>query len=409
MKCPYEVPQYSKRLGIVRKCDMCHQRLAVGEAPACAQACPTEAIRVTIVNQAAVRARFRPEAPASPRLVPLSAATGQRQALPDDLDLSIAPTCLRKSYEFLPDSPDPSLTLPTTRYLPASLADLSAADHAALRLEKPHWPLIVMLLLSQAAAGLFLTACFVGPNHAVFSSAIASGASFLAAGLIAATLHLGRPLKAWRAFLGWRTSWLSRELLALNAFATAALIAVCLRSMPALCQWFTLSSALLGLVAVFASAMVYVDTGRPAWTGRVTFPNFFGATLVLGTTLGALLLSGTSQSDLAVSFAGIALAARSGLFVWRRIEQRAAFRSPRGPLQLNGRIVHELLPWTARADAALFILAVLATFFALANQGEFRAIWTGIAALATFGAETVARYVYFVASASKRMPGGILA
>src|SRR6185369_10554581 len=104
--------------------------------------------------------------------------------------------------------------------------------------------------------------------------------------------------------------------------------------------------------------------------------------------------------DLAVSFAGIALAARSGLFVWRRIEQRAAFRSPRGPLQLNGRIVHELLPWTARADAALFILAVLATFFALANQGEFRAIWTGIAALATFGAETVARYVYFVASAS---------
>jgi hypothetical protein len=36
-------------------------------------------------------------------------------------------------------------------------------------------------------------------------------------------------------------------------------------------------------------------------------------------------------------------------------------------------------------------------------------MWITVAALATFGAETIARYVYFVASASKRMPGGVLA
>src|SRR4029077_10214877 len=39
MKCPYDVPKYSASRGIVRKCDMCSSRLAVGEAPACAQAC----------------------------------------------------------------------------------------------------------------------------------------------------------------------------------------------------------------------------------------------------------------------------------------------------------------------------------------------------------------------------------
>ncbi|MEM6690554.1 MAG: 4Fe-4S dicluster domain-containing protein, partial [Planctomycetota bacterium] len=50
MMCPYEVPRYSERLGIVRKCDMCHQRLSVGEAPACVQACPNEAIAIKVVD-----------------------------------------------------------------------------------------------------------------------------------------------------------------------------------------------------------------------------------------------------------------------------------------------------------------------------------------------------------------------
>src|SRR5438046_521299 len=49
LKCPYDVPKFSSRLGIVRKCDMCHGRLAHGEAPACAQACPTSAIRIVNV------------------------------------------------------------------------------------------------------------------------------------------------------------------------------------------------------------------------------------------------------------------------------------------------------------------------------------------------------------------------
>ena len=53
MKCPYEVPQYSAQRGIVRKCDMCHDRLAVGEAPACVQACPSEAIRITLTQKEA--------------------------------------------------------------------------------------------------------------------------------------------------------------------------------------------------------------------------------------------------------------------------------------------------------------------------------------------------------------------
>ncbi|HVJ79453.1 MAG TPA: 4Fe-4S dicluster domain-containing protein, partial [Planctomycetia bacterium] len=54
LACPYDVPRYHTGLGIVRKCDMCSSRLAVGEAPACVQACPHEAIRIQVVDIASV-------------------------------------------------------------------------------------------------------------------------------------------------------------------------------------------------------------------------------------------------------------------------------------------------------------------------------------------------------------------
>src|SRR5688572_33106760 len=87
LKCPYDVPKFSARLGIVRKCDMCHSRLAAGEAPACAQACPTHAIKIVTV-------------PTTPISQPST--------------LNSQPNAPRA---FLPASPDPSYTQPTTRYI----------------------------------------------------------------------------------------------------------------------------------------------------------------------------------------------------------------------------------------------------------------------------------------------------
>ncbi len=45
--------------------------------------------------------------------------------------------------------------------------------------------------------------------------------AFLAAGLAASFLHLGRPERAWRSAAMWRTSWLSREVIVLPAFMAA--------------------------------------------------------------------------------------------------------------------------------------------------------------------------------------------
>jgi Fe-S-cluster-containing dehydrogenase component len=48
--CSYGVPQYNPERGVVGKCDMCHGRLGLGQAPACVSACPSGAIQVEIVN-----------------------------------------------------------------------------------------------------------------------------------------------------------------------------------------------------------------------------------------------------------------------------------------------------------------------------------------------------------------------
>jgi len=55
----------------------------------------------------------------------------------------------------------------------------------------------------------------------------------LVVGLAASFLHLGRPARAWRAWLMWRTSWLSREVIVLPAFiAWVALWALWGRAAP---------------------------------------------------------------------------------------------------------------------------------------------------------------------------------
>src|SRR5690348_15232752 len=54
--CSYGVPQYNAERGVVGKCDMCHGRLSLGQAPACVSACPSGAIQVEVVNMESWRA-----------------------------------------------------------------------------------------------------------------------------------------------------------------------------------------------------------------------------------------------------------------------------------------------------------------------------------------------------------------
>ena len=109
-------------------------------------------------------------------------------------------------------------------------------------------------------------------------------------GLNAAIFHLGRPLYAFRAFIGLRTSWLSREIVAFGGFAGLAAAYAAAACSPLL--GLTIppqiepiaggAAALAGLVGVFCSVKIYSDTRRPFWDVLITGPKFFATALVLG-------------------------------------------------------------------------------------------------------------------------------
>lgn len=367
LKCPYDVPKYSERLGIVRKCDLCTGRLSAGEAPACVQACPHEAITITLVDRAEVS-----------RLATPGAA-------------------------MLPGAFDSSYTQPTTRFtskrpLPS---DARSADAQEPRLDHPHWPLILMLLLTQGAAGLCLAATMLHGDEA--RHVLTTGCLMLHAGLGASVFHLGRPLGAWRFFLGLRTSWMSREILLFGLFAGAATTAALTAWIPPLHDFtplLTLASAALGLVGVFTSAMIYIDTRRAFWNQALTFPKFYGSVVLLGGTAASAVLSGASAS----TFATAALAVRAALFVWEsRVAATAASdrdHPAHGAVQAMGKF----LPWIPTARRSLFLLATAAASVGIVS--EYRA--AAVMALGlTFAAQLMERFCFFATCPAPRMPGGV--
>ncbi|MEN8735625.1 MAG: DmsC/YnfH family molybdoenzyme membrane anchor subunit [Akkermansiaceae bacterium] len=251
LKCPYDVPKYSEKRGIVRKCDMCHQRLADGEAPACVQACPTEAISI----------------------------------------IKIDTTLLRKNNNFLPGAPTPEITTPTTRYIGRNIpTEATAADQSQLVAQPAHWPLALMLVLTQLGlglssaslwTGLSATSLFGSTTHPVDGASTSiAGALIFNAGMIAATLHLGKPLKAWRFFLGLKTSWLSREILAFSLLAPIPLILAAFPFLPDFpLKEFALTATKIFLIpvalgAIFTSVMIYHDTKRINWHLSKSLPAF---------------------------------------------------------------------------------------------------------------------------------------
>ena len=81
----------------------------------------------------------------------------------------------------------------------------------------PAYSVILVTTASGAGYGLLvwlgvLSAIDALPADRWFGFAgLALSLGLISVGLLASTFHLGHPERAWRAFLQWRSSWLSRE------------------------------------------------------------------------------------------------------------------------------------------------------------------------------------------------------
>jgi DMSO reductase anchor subunit len=176
---------------------------------------------------------------------------------------------------------------------------------------RPGFSVIFLTTLIGAGQGLFL---------ALYAAELASlaprpdaafwvGGSLLSllltgGGAVASLFHLGHPERAWRAMAMWRTSWLSREGIALIAFGAAVFV-------YGLAHWLGRpGTAVIGAVGALLCIALFVCTGMiyacirflQEWASPLTVANF----VLLGCACGLTLASAwaaVSAGPLAVAYA----------------------------------------------------------------------------------------------------------
>jgi DMSO reductase anchor subunit len=117
-------------------------------------------------------------------------------------------------------------------------------------------------------------------------------AAMLVAGLGASFLHLGRPERAWRAAMMWRTSWLSREVIVLPAFIGLDLLWWLALRHDAPLAWtrvaFPLAALAVAALLWLCTAMIYACLRFiEEWAHPLTFVNFVFGGLASGFVLAA--------------------------------------------------------------------------------------------------------------------------
>jgi DMSO reductase anchor subunit len=288
-----------------------------------------------------------------------------------------------------------------------------------------------MLTLTQLSVGAFVITLLIdrfsggAAGNPLVQTAFAIALAVLA--LAASVFHLGRPALAWRAVLGFRRSWLSREAIAFALFALFATSYGVVAALPhsgsqAGRAFFARSAPLLqnaaafaGLLGVFCSVMVYVATRRELWSGTYTGLKFFGTTLLLGAAMvlavGSSTSSYTPSSDqvsrslVFLVFAVNAIKVVHDLTLLLHFRDTGQSAEKRMALVMLGdlRTATNLRFGLAAAGGLVMPGIVWLTGF----DGRGWAIASSIMLVVLLAAELVERYLFFRAAPASRMPGGI--
>jgi DMSO reductase anchor subunit len=162
--------------------------------------------------------------------------------------------------------------------------------------------------------------------------ALALALILVSVGLLSSTLHLGKPMRAWRAFSQWRSSWLSREgVMAVATYvpASALLAWAWFSGAPreTASVWPAIAAGALvvgAALTVVCTAMIYASLKPiPAWRHRLVVPAYLAFALLAGAALLAAL-PGTGDIARIATFALIPLALITAAIkfgYWRDIDR----------------------------------------------------------------------------------------
>jgi DMSO reductase anchor subunit len=177
---------------------------------------------------------------------------------------------------------------------------------------QPAFSVIFLTTLCGAAQGLFLalfatelSGALAAPDSQRFLfTATLISLVLTGLGLLASFFHLGRPERAWRSAAMWRTSWLSREVIALPVFMAGLFF-------YAGAHYIGMgSTVLIGAITVIACIALFVSTAMiyasvrflQEWASPLTVVNYLLLGCASGLTLATLLAAGMGMAVLVKPF-----------------------------------------------------------------------------------------------------------
>ena len=184
---------------------------------------------------------------------------------------------------------------------------------------RPAFSVIFLTTLIGAGQGLLL-ALFaadtlrwpVAPSRTFIVAGATLAVILAGLGLLASFFHLGRPERAWRSAAMWRTSWLSREVIALPLFmAATAAYALATFTGSSAATSIGLAAAICAIALFYCTAMIYACVKfLQEWASPYTIANFALMGMASGFTLAAALAGRFAPSSvMAFGIASIALTA----------------------------------------------------------------------------------------------------
>lgn len=218
--CPYDAPAYDDDRGVMTKCTFCSPRVAAGGQPACTAACPTGSLSFGTRTDDAPEPEF-----------PGLGSFGLGPALRIEKPRRAGPPPALAIDELVLDSP--------SQPMPPRKIALSG-----------EWTLLLFTLVMPALVG------WLGGGIVRYGRTppllFFAGLGALAMSMSA--MHLGKPLRAWRALLNVRTSWLSREIGFASLFL---LLGIPFTALPHASSSLGIPALLCGIALAFSIDGVY--------------------------------------------------------------------------------------------------------------------------------------------------------